>query len=272
VRGNSGTVRELRFTVDSSAERRRLSNPDSLLQGLGFSFQTPVIPAVLGIVEPGGPADKAGLKAGDHVREVTGERVHNFTELSAQLRARPGDTVNLRVRRDDGERVIAVPVLSETDNGKQIGRIHVRPKPVTDASLFRHTDVGPLSAVSLASVRAWELTALQARLMWRMAFGQVSVKNLSGPLTIAQMAGESARAGGATFLSYLVLISLALGFMNLLPIPILDGGQVVMQAVEWIKGSALSERAQVLGQQAGIMLVMLLLGLALFNDIARQFG
>jgi regulator of sigma E protease len=272
VRGANGTSRELRFSVDSSAERRRLSNPDSLLQGLGFSFQTPVIPAVLGTVVPGGPAAQAGLRAGDRVLEVEGVRVHDFTTLAAQLRARPGETVKLLVRRDSGEQLLSVQVASELDNGKTVGRIQVRPQPVNDSNLFRHSDVGPIAALSLASVRAWELTALQGRLMWRMVFGQVSVKNLSGPLTIAQMAGESARAGGATFLSYLVLISLALGFMNLLPIPILDGGQVVMQVFEWVKGSALSERAQVLGQQAGIMLVMLLLGLALFNDIARQFG
>ena len=108
--------------------------------------------------------------------------------------------------------------------------------------------------------------------MWRMVFGQVSVRNISGPLSIAQMAGDSAMAGTAAFLWFLVMISLALGFMNLLPIPILDGGQVIMQAIEWIKGSPLSERVQLAGQQVGIMLVVLLMGIALYNDIARQFG
>jgi regulator of sigma E protease len=265
VRGAGGATRDLQFTVDTSAERRRLSSPDGLLQGLGFVFRSPVLPAVLGAVVPGGPADHAGLKAGDQVLEVDGQRVYNFTELATLLRSHPGASMQLRVKRADGERVLAVQVAAETDNGKTIGRIGV-------GAQYPHISVGPVTAFAMACTRAWDMTALQARLMWRMVFGQVSVKNLSGPLTIAQLAGESARAGGATFLSYLVLISLALGFLNLLPVPILDGGQVVMQAIEWIKGSALSERAQVLGQQAGIMLVMLLLGLALFNDIARQFG
>ena len=116
------------------------------------------------------------------------------------------------------------------------------------------------------------MTALQARIVWRMVVGEASVKNLSGPLTIAELAGDSVQAGPGPFLEFLVLVSLALGFMNLLPIPILDGGQVVMQLIEWLKGSPLSERAQALGQQLGVALVMLLLGIALYNDIARQFS
>jgi regulator of sigma E protease len=102
--------------------------------------------------------------------------------------------------------------------------------------------------------------------------GRVSLKNLSGPLSIAEFAGDSAEAGVAAFLGFLVLISLSLGFLNLLPIPILDGGQIVFQLVEWLKGSPLSERAQALGQQVGIALLIVLMGVALYNDIARQFG
>lgn len=116
------------------------------------------------------------------------------------------------------------------------------------------------------------MTALQARLFTRMLLGQVSLKNLSGPLTIAEYAGESAAAGFSAFASFLVLISLSLGFLNLLPIPILDGGQIVFQLIEAFKGSPLSERAQAFGQQLGILLLLLLMGVALFNDFARQFG
>jgi regulator of sigma E protease len=116
------------------------------------------------------------------------------------------------------------------------------------------------------------MTVLQARLFWRMLMGQVSLKNLSGPLSIAQFAGESATAGLGSFVGFLVLISLSLGFLNLLPIPILDGGQIVFQLAEWAKGSPLSARTQALGQQLGIALLILLMGVALFNDIARQLG
>jgi regulator of sigma E protease len=100
----------------------------------------------------------------------------------------------------------------------------------------------------------------------------VSLKNLSGPLSIAEYAGESAQAGASSFLSTLVILSLSLGFLNLLPIPILDGGQIVFQLAEWLKGSPLSERTQVFGQQVGIALLIVLMGVALYNDIARQFS
>jgi regulator of sigma E protease len=116
------------------------------------------------------------------------------------------------------------------------------------------------------------MTALQGKLFWRMMLGQVSLKNLSGPVSIAQYAGQSASEGASAFLYFLVLISLSLGFLNLLPIPILDGGQIVFQLVEWVKGSPMSDRAQAFGQQVGIALLILLMGVALFNDIARQFS
>jgi regulator of sigma E protease len=117
---------------------------------------------------------------------------------------------------------------------------------------------------------SWHMTALQASMLWKMLTGRVSPKNLSGPLTIAEVAGQSARGGVESFVSILVVISLSLGFLNLLPIPILDGGQVVYQAAEWFKGSPLSERAQAVGQQIGIALLVLLMGVAFFNDIVRQ--
>jgi regulator of sigma E protease len=131
---------------------------------------------------------------------------------------------------------------------------------------------GPLEALAAATVKAWDMTVLQARMLWRMIMGQVSVKNLSGPISIAEYAGESASGGVLPFLGFLVLISLSLGFLNLLPIPILDGGQILYQLAEWIKGSPLSEQAQAFGQQVGIALLLLLMGVALFNDVARQLG
>ena len=138
--------------------------------------------------------------------------------------------------------------------------------------MLRHTELGAAVALVRAGGEAWSMTVLQARLFWRMVLGRVSLKNLSGPLSIAEFAGDSAEAGVAAFLGFLVLISLSLGFLNLLPIPILDGGQIVFQLVEWLKGSPLSERAQALGQQVGIALLIVLMGVALYNDIARQFG
>ena len=272
VRRDGGT-RDLAVPLPAGAERRQLSDPGALLSGLGLRFLEAPIPPVLGSVLADGPAARAGLKPGDEVLSVNGEPARDFQTLAKLIGARGGQSVDLRIRRAQQEQTITVDVAVEQDAGKSVGRIRVTPPPQRiDEKLLRHVSLGPLQALGQATQRCWDLTALQARLMWRMLAGQVSVKNISGPLSIAQMAGESAMAGAASFLWFLVLISLALGFMNLLPIPILDGGQVVMQAIEWIKGSPLSDRAQLAGQQVGIMLVVLLMGIALYNDIARQFG
>ena len=135
-----------------------------------------------------------------------------------------------------------------------------------------HRDYGAIEAFGVASVRAWDMTVLQAKMFARMLFGQVSLKNLSGPLSIAEFAGESAQSGLAEFLGFLIVISLSLGFLNLLPIPILDGGQIIYQLIEWVRGSPLADRIQAMGQQVGIFLLLMLMGVALFNDFTRQLG
>jgi regulator of sigma E protease len=275
VRGLDGSERRAQLVVDDPAARRRLTEPDGLLAALGFRFREPPVPAVLGEVESGGPAAQAGLRTGDRVLAVDGERTDTFLDLVTLVRARPGESVAVNYRRGAVEAVAHVAIAVETQDGERIGRIRVaRPAgPLTlPPEMVRHVHVGPFAALPRAAAEAWRMTALQARIVWRMVMGEASVKNLSGPLTIAELAGNSAQAGPGPFLEFLVLVSLALGFMNLLPIPILDGGQVVMQLIEWLKGSPLSERAQALGQQLGVALVMLLLGIALYNDIARQFS
>ena len=165
-------------------------------------------------------------------------------------------------------------MASEEAGGRRIGRIRVvQPPGITyPPNMLLHTNLGPGAALSRATGEAWNMTLLQARLFWRMVLGRVSLKNLSGPLSIAEFAGDSAEAGVSAFLGFLVLISLSLGFLNLLPIPILDGGQIAFQLIEWLKGSPLSERTQAFGQQVGIALLIVLMGVALYNDIARQFG
>jgi regulator of sigma E protease len=274
LRNAQGQVRGAHLDLGTSAERRGLSEPATLLSGLGLRFQEPPIPPVLGKVEADGPAAAAGLLAGDTILSVNGEAVGDFISLAAMVRNHPDETIVVRYRRAGAEASTRVAVAAVEQDGARIGRMKVsQPRMVAlPPGMLRHVDLGPVAALAAASREAWDMSALQARMLWRMLAGQVSVKNLSGPLTIAEMAGDSASAGVPAFVSFLVLVSLALGFMNLLPIPILDGGQVVMQAIEWLKGSPLSERAQIAGQQLGIALVVLLLGIALYNDIARQFG
>lgn len=273
VRGKNGQERTAILRVPDPAQRRHLTDPGELMTGLGFEFYAPPVPPVLGQVLSGGPAAKVGLKAGDVIVSIDGTQVRDFRDIVSLIHARPGESVAITYRRGGITHSVRVPVVAQEVNGQRVGFIRVGAPPVPyPPSLVRHTALTPLGALEHASAKAWDITMLQARLFSRMVVGQVSMKNLSGPLSIAELAGDSAEAGVASFMGFLVLISLSLGFLNLLPIPILDGGQIAMQLIEWLKGSPLSERAQLFGQQIGIALLLLLMGVALFNDIARQLS
>ncbi len=274
LQGRDGSSRDARLNVTDAGQRRHLTEPSELFRGLGFQFWVPPIPAVVGQALPGGPAAQAGLMAGDRIIAVDGAPVGDFRDIIAKVGSRPGEDIALTFSRGGVQHTVHVQVASEEAGGHRVGRIRVLP-PLGQAlppQMLSHTDLGAPAALGRAFGEAWNMTELQARLFWRMVLGQVSIKNLSGPLSIAEFAGESAQAGVASFIDFLVLISLSLGFLNLLPIPILDGGQIVFQLVEWLKGSPLSEKAQAFGQQVGIALLILLMSVALFNDIARQFG
>lgn len=274
VRSEAGSERSAVIEVADAAERRRLTEPENLLRGLGFGFWSPQVPAEIGVVESGGPAAQAGLAVGDLVVALNGTPVTGFEDLRRRIEEHPDESVALSIRRGGEERSLRVAVASTEANGRKVGRMGIgSPTRIKlPDSMIRQTSLGPAGALAMGASESWRMTVLQAKVFWRMLQGQVSLKNLSGPLTIMEYAGDSARTGAAAFVSFLVLISLSLGFLNLLPVPILDGGQVVYQVVEWIKGSPLSERAQMLGQQVGIGLLMLMMGVALFNDILRQFG
>jgi regulator of sigma E protease len=273
VHGSDGLDRSATIDLGSDAQRRQLSEPLALMSGIGFAWIEPRIPAILGTVQSG-PAAVAGLKAGDEIVSFNAEPIGDWADLVKRIQAHPGESVSMHYRRDGSEFATRVAILSEMDQGKVVGRIHVAPRRSNPLppELEHRVSLNPLQAIAHAGIESWTLTSFQARAVWRILTGQFSVKNLNGPITIAEMAGSSAVDGPGTFLEFLVLISLALGFMNLLPIPILDGGQVVMQAIEWLKGRPLSERAQAAGQQVGLAMVVLLLSIALFNDIVRQFG
>ncbi|MGB6606062.1 MAG: RIP metalloprotease RseP [Steroidobacteraceae bacterium] len=274
LRSSTGALHVARLSVTDSQQRRRLTEPTELFSGLGFEFWTPPMPPVLGQVLPGGPAAHAGLRDGDEVVAVDGQPVKDFRDMVALISAHPGGRAGIDYRRGGVLLHAEVQIAAEDVAGKRIGRISVKGPPGKGLppEMLLHSQLSVGAALGRAGSEAWNLSVLQGRLFWRMVIGRVSLKNLSGPLSIAEFAGESASAGVASFLSFLVLISLSLGFLNLLPIPILDGGQIVFQLAEWLKGSPLSERTQVFGQQVGIALLIVLMGVALYNDIARQFG
>jgi regulator of sigma E protease len=172
--------------------------------------------------------------------------------------------VPIRIVRDGRQETLYVDIAAvETPEGV-VGRIGVSPRYLKQ--------FGALAAIGESFSRTGRETAFTVRMLWSMVTGQVSIKNISGPISIAQFVGDSARAGFTYVLTVLALISISLGVLNLLPIPILDGGQIVYQSVEWIKGSPMSDRAQMLGQQVGILAILLLMSFAFYNDIARMFS
>ncbi len=227
---------------------------------------------------PGGGAEAAGLRPDDEILSVDGRPVAEFEDFRNAISGRPGATVTLAVRRGASHLELPVTVRGEHDANEPgqplVGRIGIGPGgqasyPPEMQVLERH---GPLDAIRPALAETWSKTALTVKFLWRMLTGDVSLKNVSGPISIANYAGISALEGGRTFLDFLALISISLGVLNLMPIPILDGGQVVYQLVEALKGTPLSPRAQALGQQVGIVLLLLLMSLAFYNDLARPAG
>lgn len=257
--------RDLALTVSSAAERHRLTEPGELLTGLGFEFSPPPVPPVVENAVSDGPAARAGLERGDRILAVDGRPTPSGAELVNYLKARPGERVILSVSRDGEERTVPVVIRGEQDQGKTIGRIGIELRRVELQSL------GPIAALGHACTETWEMSALTVAMLWNMIIGRVSVKNISGPINIAAFAGETARVGVRPFLAFLAIVSISLGILNLLPIPILDGGQMLFQVIELAKGSPLSERAQILGQQFGIALLLLLMSLAFYNDISSRF-
>jgi regulator of sigma E protease len=272
VRGRDGLVRHLTLSVPDEAQRRKLTEPQALFRGLGFYFWSPPTPARLGEVIEGGPAALAGLKTGDLIVAADGKQIRSYRELAEFINARPDETVSLNVRRANSDLTIRVKVARDQDGDRTIGRIRIKEDasavPKFPKEMTTQVALGPIASLGMSIERAWELTATQAKFFVRMLTGDVSIKNLSGAVSIAEYAGQTARAGPESFIQLLVLLSLSLGFLNLLPIPILDGGQIVFQIAEWAKGRPLSDRTYMVGQQAGLLLLVLLMGVALFNDIS----
>jgi regulator of sigma E protease len=273
-----GGGRALATLVVAEDRRRALTEPGAWTDGIGFAFTRPHLPVVIGKVLPGGAAAAAGLRPGDEILAVDDKPVTEFMDFRTAISSRPGDTVALEVRRGVAHLSVAVAVRGERDPNEPghalVGRIGIAPGgeavfPPEMRVLERH---GPLGAIRPALEETWSKSALTVKFLWRMLTGDVSLKNVSGPISIAAYAGISALEGVTAFLGFLALISISLGVLNLLPIPILDGGQVLYQLVEAVKGTPLSPRLQALGQQVGIVLLILLMSLAFYNDLARHFG
>ena len=260
-----------RATIDVGADSARLTEPGMLFDGLGFAPWQ--FPAIVGGVSEGGAAEAAGIIAGDRIVSVDGEEVTSFNDLVTRISPRPGETVEIGFRRgSDGSLATADVVLGSTErDGQAVGLLGVSSSGAANEFVYLRK-FGPLESVGRAIERTWASSVFTLKMLGRMITGDVSIKNLSGPINIAQFAGQSAERGLDYFLGFLAIVSISLGVLNLLPVPILDGGQIVFQSVELLTGKPLSERAQIIGQQAGILALVLLMSFAFYNDIARLLG
>jgi regulator of sigma E protease len=241
---------------------------------LGLRTFRPRAPALLGRLIKGSAAERSGLLEGDRVVSINGRPINTWFEFTAEVAGSAGRTLLFDVDRGGRRMQIrATPdVVSEGEN--RIGRLGVEAPQELKREYERMTTIvryNPLAAVPKAAAKVWDLSVFSIKMLGRMIVGDISWKNLSGPITIADYAGQSAQAGWITWLGFLALVSVSLGVLNLLPIPLLDGGHLVYYFAEIVKGSAVSDRTMEIGQRLGLALLLALTFFAFYNDINRLF-
>jgi len=241
------------------------------MRKLGLQTYQPVVRAVIGKLVDAGVAQRAGLRVDDLILSANGEPVADWVKWVEVVRSHPGKLLHLKVQREGHEIPLDLTPDTIIEGDKQIGKIGAAPLINQQEFDALMTDVHypPVQALGQAVRKTWETSVVSLQMMGRMIMGQVSLKNLSGPITIADYAGQSAGMGMGAYLSFLALISISLGVLNLLPIPLLDGGHLLYYMVEMIKGSPVPEVLWEAGQKAGMALLFTLMALALFNDFSR---
>ncbi|MER0214797.1 MAG: RIP metalloprotease RseP [Nitrosomonas sp.] len=250
-------------------------DPDKLNENfpgiIGLTSYQPIIKPVIGQVIADGAGNKAGLQAGDEIIAVYDTEIHTWMDFVKEIRSSAGRTLELEILRS-GE-MIALTVTPETtvENGKQVGKIGVAPviHQAEFDELLVTVSYSPGKAFQKAIEKTWETTILTLQMLSKMITGDVSLKNVSGPISIADYAGQSAQMGLVSYLAFLALISVSIGVLNLLPIPILDGGHLMYYLIEIIRGNPLPDKAIIIGQKIGMAMLFTLMTFAIYNDINR---
>ena len=241
------------------------------LDKLGLHVYQPALLPVIGHLAAGGVAQRADLREGDVLLRANGAALQHWNELVDIVRSHPGQAVNLDIKRGDMSLSVSLTPQPTEESGKTVGKIGAAPK-VNEAEwqgLLTEVRYGPFEALTQSLRKTSETSIISLKMLGKMVTGEVSMKNLSGPLTIADYAGQSAHMGIAAYLGFLALISISLGVLNLLPVPLLDGGHLLYYVAELIKGSPVSEQAWEIGQKFGIALLGTLMVFALYNDVNR---
>ncbi|WP_110667603.1 sigma E protease regulator RseP [Salinicola halophilus] len=245
-------------------------DPPQPMPSLGITPWRPDVPAVLDRVLPESPAARAGLQAGDRILSVDGASVADWAAFVAVVREHPERTLDLVVERGGERRELSLTPALRGSGESPIGYVGAASQaPTWPAQFQREIRYGPIAAIGEAVAKTGEMTWLTADSIRKMIVGWISPSNLSGPITIARIAGDSARSGVETFIGFLAYLSISLGVLNLLPIPVLDGGHLVYYVIELLRGRPVSETAQAMGLRVGVALVATLMIAALYFDLMR---
>ncbi|MCH8531476.1 MAG: RIP metalloprotease RseP [Saccharospirillum sp.] len=262
-----GSLQRLDVEIERWLSRDSQPNP---LANIGLSPRRPDIPAVIGEVMAGGAAERAGLIAGDRILSADGQRIENWLDWVTVIQLNGDRPLTVTLERDGARQSLnLIPELRQQGDQTQ-GFIGAAAAPFSwpDEQITVQR-VMPWTGVWLGIQDTWEMIALSFGMLGKMFSGLVSFEQIGGPISMAQMAGESVQGGLETFIRFLAFISISLGVVNLLPIPVLDGGHILFYSIEWLRGKPLSERLQIVGSQIGLMLIIGLMVLAFVNDIGR---
>ena len=249
-----------------------------LFEAIGLEPWRPHFSNEVGKAPADMPAARAGVQAGDRILAVNDKATGSWQQIVSALaqaqQNQPDEPISLRIQRGSRQLTLTIPAMAtEAESGRRV--IGVSPKPPEEAerafakSLVYTLQLDPVSAIPAAFAETWRMTKATFGMFGRMLTGKASLKNISGPITIAKVANDSAGMGLSWFLAFLALVSLSLGIINLMPVPMLDGGQLLFLGLEKLKGSALSEQFHLTAQTIGVLILLGLMGVAFYNDILR---